>query len=184
MAIDVVECVTVLPVKRQRLSLADLTDEMLALDGLAALDDGEWSEVHQELADDLAVHLAQKADNFWEYRLTLKADAERAKAYAAEIAAKAKRLAARVEWLDGYALREMERSGRPFIKGDVWEIRMQKNSAPSVIVDVLPDALPVEYVRVIPEVREADRNAIATALKGGAVIEGCSLEYGFHVRAK
>lgn len=170
--------------KRQRLSLSDLTDEMLALDALAAMDEGEWSDEHEALANVLATKLAQKADDFWEYRLTLKRDAEAAKAYADEVAAKAKRLAQRQEWLDGYALREMERSGRPFLKGDRWEIRAQRNSTPSVLIEVLTDKLPAEFIRVVPEVREPDRVAIATALKAGATIEGCALEYGKHLRAK
>ena len=169
---------------RQALTLSDYTDEMLALDALAAMDEGEWTEEHVLLSDELHANLAKKADRFWEYRLTLKRDAERAKAYAEEIASKAKRLMARVEWMDGYLLREIERSGRPSMKGELWEIRAQKNSAPSTIVDVLPDALPPEYVRVIPETREPDRLAIATAIKAGAEIPGCRLEYGKHLRAK
>ena len=169
--------------KRKSLSLSDLTDEMLALDSLAALDDGEWTDEHQELADELGAKLATKADDFWEYRLTLKADAERAKEYAKAIREKSDRLAKRVEWLDGYAMREMERSGRPFLKGSVWEIRKQQNPA-AVVVDCLPAALPLEFQRVVPEVIEVDRKALGEALKGGAEIEGARLEYSFHLRAK
>ena len=170
--------------KKQTLSLRDLTDEMLALDALAALDEGEWTDEHQELADDLAQKLATKTDDFWEYRLTLKADAERAAAYAKEVKAKADRLLARVEWLDRYLLAELERNGRGFVKGSVWEVRRQVN-APSVVVDVLPSALPPEFQRVIPAVIEPDKKALAVALKSGAQVEGVRFaEPTYHLRAK
>jgi hypothetical protein len=169
--------------KPKTLSLADYTDEMLALDSLAAMDDGEWSDEHQALADELGEKLAKKADDFWRYRLTLKADAERAKEYAKAVREKADRLAKRVEWMDGYAMREMERSGRPFLKGDIWEVRKQQNPA-AVVVDCLPAALPLEFQRVVPEVIEVDRKALGEALKAGAEIEGARLEYSFHLRAK
>lgn len=169
--------------KRKSLSLSDLTDEMLALDALAAMDSGEWTDEHQALADELGGKLATKADDFWEYRLTLRADAERAKEYAKAIREKADRLQQRVEWLDGYAMREMERSGRPFLKGSVWEIRKQANPA-TVVVDAMPAALPLEFQRVIPEVIEVDKRALGEALKAGLEVEGCRLEHSFHLRAK
>lgn len=170
--------------KRQRLSLRDLTDEMLALDALAAMDLGEWTEEHEALGDELATKLAAKTDDFWEYRLTLKADAERATAYAKEVREKADRLLKRVEWLDRYLLVELERNGRGFVKGDVWEVRRQANPV-SVVVEVLPTALPAEYQRTIPAVVEADKKALSAALKAGTVIEGVRLaEPTYHLRAK
>jgi len=180
--------------KRSTLSLRDFTDEMLALDGLAALDEGEWTDEHQQLADELATKLATKADDFWEYRLTIKANAEAARSYAADISArasafalivsaKAARLAKRVEWLDRYAMAEMERSGRPHLQGEFWKVRMQRNGQPSVNITAPVESLPVHCTRTIPAVVEADKKAIATAILAGEKIDGCSVSEGSHGRA-
>lgn len=165
------------------LSMRDLTDEMLALDDLAAMDEGEWSDEHEALAVELASKLASKTDDFWEYRLTLKSNAERASEYAKSVAAKAASLQKRIEWLDRYMLAELQRNGRGFVKGDVWEVRMQRNP-PTVVLDVLPAALPPEFQRIVPAVVEADRKKLAAALKDGAEIEGVHLSQSYHLRAK
>lgn len=169
-------------VKRQTLSLRELTDEMLALDELSAMDDGEWTDEHQALADDLAQKLADKIDDFWEYRQTLRAQAATATEYAKQITAKAQRLTKRVAWLDGYVLQQMARSGRPFIQGEVWKVRQQANP-PSVVLAVLPTALPEQYQRVIPAQVEADKVALQEALKRGETIPGVTLNHSYHLRA-
>lgn len=169
--------------KKKTLTLSDYTDEMLALDDLAAMDEGEWTDAHQTLADELGAKLAQKTDDVWHYRETLRSDAERARTVAKDISDKAKRLTARVEWLDNYIKAEMRRSGRSTLQGAIWKIREQRNSQPSVTVDVLPAALPAAFVRTIPAVIEPDKPAIAKAILAGDVIAGCSVDFGTHLRA-
>lgn len=168
--------------KPQLLSLADYTDEMLALDDLAAMDDGEWTEAHQALAEELLTRLADKVDHLVLYRETLRQKAASARAYAKEVSKKADRVEERVAWLDRYVLAQLERSGRERMEGDLHTIRRQRNN-PSVIVEVLPANLPEAFVRVIPEQREADKVALLAALKNGEEIEGARLApVTYHLR--
>ena len=54
---------------------------------------------------------------------------------------------------------------------------------PSVQVDHIED-LPPQYVRTVPEKREADKNAIKAALQAGEVVPGCRLEQSLSLRVK
>lgn len=170
--------------KPKGLSLHDLTDELLALDTLAEMDQGEWTDEHDALGKELFEKIARKTDGAWEYRLLLKKRAENAKEYANAILAKAKREEARADTLDTYIMAEMERSGRGFLEGERWKIRAQKNSTPALVIEVLPAALPPEYQKPpVPVVIEANTAAIVAALKAGVEVTGCSLSYGKHLRA-
>lgn len=163
------------------LSLADYSDEMLALDALAEMDGGEWTEGHQALADELLKRLASKVDAFVEYRATLLSRATAATEYARAIRDKADRLTKQVERLDRYALFALEASGRDKMQGSVFALRRQL-SAPAVVVECLPTQLPEEFQRVIPEQREPDKKALLAALKAGATIPGARLTQSYHLR--
>lgn len=167
--------------KPRTLSLADYSDEMLALDALAEMDGGEWTEGHQALADELLERLAGKVDAFIEYRATLLSRANAAQEYVREIRDKAERLTKQVEWLDRYALFALESSGRDKMQGTVFALRRQLSPA-KVVLDVLPTQLPEEFQRVIPEQREADKKALGAALKAGATIPGARLTQSYHLR--
>jgi hypothetical protein len=157
---------------RTTITLREYTDEMLALDALVDLDEGEWTDDAQQLADELLAKLATKIDDLVEYRASLATRARDWSETAKAIAAKAKREQQRVEWIDRYMLEQLERMGRDTIAGTLWKVRRQKNPA-SVLVEVLPNALPAAYVRVIPEQREPDKKAIADAMRAGEHIDGC-----------
>lgn len=53
----------------------------------------------------------------------------------------------------------------------------------SVQVDAIED-LPPQYVRIVPEKREADKNAIKAALQAGELVTGCRLEQSMGLRVK
>lgn len=164
------------------LTLEDYTDEMLALDDLAAMDDGEWTMEHEQLATELLAKLAEKTDNLVKYRETMRMQEAMAKAYASETNKRAKRWGERVQWLDDYVLAQLARSGRERLQGDVHALRRQANT-PSVQIDVLPSQLPEAFVRIIPEQREADKVAILAALKAGETIPGASIApVSYHLR--
>jgi len=68
--------------------------------------------------------------------------------------------------------------------GTLFTIALHKNP-PSLLVNVLPDSLPPEYVRVIPEQREPDKKALMEAVKAGADIPGVELApTTYHIRVK
>lgn len=156
------------------LTFRDLADEARALDELVWMDEGDWTDDTQALYEDHAAKLADKADGFGTYVASLTAHAEVVKAEADRLTAMAKRLTGHADALKRYALAHMERMGRTEIPGELYTLKIQKNPQ-SVQVTVLPGALPEEFVRVIPEQREADKKALLTALKAGAVIDGVTL---------
>jgi hypothetical protein len=156
------------------LTLRDLADEALALDALVWMDEGDWTDDTQALYEEQAAKLASKADGFGTYVRSLEGHADIIKAEVERLQSTAKRLTGHADALKRYALLHMERMGTTEIAGDLHTLKIQKNP-PSVQVTVLPDALPAEFVRVIPEQREADKKALLTALKGGAAIDGVTL---------
>ena len=82
-------------------------------------------------------------------------------------------LANSAKCLTAYMQRAMEATGKEQIKGDLFTVSIQKN-VPSVVLDE-EDAskLPTEYQRVKTE---ADRSAIAAALKAGTMLPFARLE--------
>lgn len=161
------------------LTLAELGDEFLALDDLAAMDDGEWTDAHEALAQELVSKAATKADAFGSY---LKDKSARAAIIAEEeqrLADRRKRMERHVERLKRYAVFVLERIERPKIEGTLYTLALQKNP-PTLDVTVGADQLPDAYVRVIPERREIDRKALLDAVKGGAVVDGVALAPATH----
>lgn len=156
------------------LTLRDLADEARALDELVWMDEGDWTDATQALYEEHAGKLADKADGFGTYVAGLVAHAEAVKAEMDRLSATHKRLAGHADALKRYALAQMERMGKTEVPGELYTLKIQKNP-PSVAVTVLLGALPPEFVRVIPEQREADKKALLAALKGGATIDGVTL---------
>ena len=62
-----------------------------------------------------------------------------------------------------------------------FSIARQKNSQPSVILNISAEALPTEFQRLTIE---ADKTALKDALKDGTEIDGVSLETGEHIRIR
>lgn len=156
------------------LSLYELGEEQLALDELSAMEDGEWTPELEALAVDLLEQLVQKADAFGGYVRELEAREELLEQEIRRLQDRKKRVANRLTWMKAYGCSVLQRIGRPRIEGTRFTLALQ-NNPPKVDVTVLPDALPAEFVRVIPEVREPDKTALAKALKAGQEIPGVAL---------
>lgn len=62
-----------------------------------------------------------------------------------------------------------------------FKIARQKNSQPSVILNIDAEALPTEFQRLTIE---ADKTALKDALENGTEIDGVSLETGEHLRIR
>lgn len=156
------------------LTLYDLCEEAKALDDLVSMDDGEWTAEHEALHAPLMAALVAKADGFGGYLRDLEQRVEVIKIEEERLAARRKRLDARVKWMKQYAVTALLSADRPKLEGTLFTLAVQKNPD-SVEISVLPDALPAEFVRVIPETREPDRKAMLTALKAGATIPGATI---------
>lgn len=157
------------------LSLYDLTEEQLALDAILAMDDGEVTPESELLATELAEALALKADSFGGYVRSLEANAAAIREECDRLKARRDALENKVAWLKRVALQCLQRMDRPRVDGALFTLAIQ-NNPPSVVVDVLPDALPAEFIRVIPEKHEVDKAGLAKALKAGRVIQGVALQ--------
>lgn len=156
------------------LSLYDLAAEALALDDLFAMDEGEVTPESEALALELAEKLATKADAFGGFVRNLEASATAIKAEEERLRDRRKALENKAAWLKRVGLDALQRMQRLRVEGSLFTLAVQ-NNPPSVLVEVLPDRLPAAFVRIIPEVREADKVAIGKALKAGELIPGCSL---------
>lgn len=159
---------------KHALSLYDLGDEVLALDDLAAMDDGEWTPELAQLADEVLEKLVTKADSFGGYVRDLELRESLLDAEVQRLTVRKKAIANRVAWMKRYGCLVLQRMGRPRVEGTLFTLALQ-NNPPKVEVSVLPDALPAEYVRIVPEVHEIDKVALAKALKAGVEVPGAVL---------
>ena len=166
------------------LTLYELAEEAAALDDLTAMEDGEWTPEADALHTQLMDQLVSKADAFGGYLRELEAREEVLSTEMARLAARKKRLASRIQWMKNYAASALQRMDRPRLEGTLFTIALHKNP-PSLLVNVLPDQLPEEFVRVIPEQREPDKKALMEAVKAGANIPGVELApTTYHVRVR
>jgi hypothetical protein len=166
------------------LTLYDLSEEARALDDLSAMDDGEWTPEAEALATQLMDALVAKADAFGAYVRDLELREEVLANEIQRLTARKKRTTTRLAWMKAYAASCLQRMDRPRIEGTRFTLAIQKNP-PSVLVNVLPDALPEQFVRVIPEQREPDKKALLEAVKNGAEIDGVELApVTYHLRVR
>ena len=70
------------------------------------------------------------------------------------------------------------------IKGSVLSVALQQSPATAAVV--LPEAVPLEYLRPLPPaIDRVDKRMVLAALKEGVAVPGCELaEGGKHVRIR
>jgi len=169
----------------QTLTLRDLTDEVLALDHLIAMDDGEWTDEHEALANELTEKLVRKTDSFASYLQDLDARAAVIRDEEKRLAERRRRLERDVERLERYALDAMQRMGESKLTGTLHTIAVRKNP-PSVVVNE-PVALHSESTKpyIVEEVvRRIDKAAVKRDLLLGVTIPGCELAQSMRVEVK
>jgi len=162
------------PKPRERLSLYELGEEVLALEDLVAMDDGEWTDTHEALQADLIAKLVTKADAFGGYVANLEHTAEACKDEEARLAKRRKACESKVDRLKRGGCLALQLMQKDEVRGTLFTLAVQSNN-PSVSVSVTVDKLPAAYVRIVPEEKQADKAAILAALKTGVEIEGCEL---------
>lgn len=165
------------------LTLYELAEERVALDAILDMDDGEVLPETEALAEALAGQLALKADAFGGYVRELEAIASACKTEEERLCARRKAVDARAAWLKRVALHALQVMGRPRVDGTLFTLAIQNNPF-AVQVDVLPDALPFEFIRVVPESRAIDRVALGAALKAGRIVPGCALTQSQSLRIR
>lgn len=162
------------PQARERLSLYELGEEVLALEDLVAMDDGEWTPAHEALQQELIGKLVTKADAFGGYVASLEHTAAACKAEEQRLAKRRGACEAKVDRLKRAGCVALLTMKRDEVRGETFTLALQDNN-PKAEVTVTVDKLPAEYVRTVPEVKEVDKIAILAALKAGTTIDGCSI---------
>ena len=76
---------------------------------------------------------------------------------------------------------DLHQHGETRTTAGTFKIARQKNSQPSVILNIDAEALPEAYQRLTIE---ADKTALKDALENGTEIDGVSLETGEHLRIR
>lgn len=74
---------------------------------------------------------------------------------------------------------DMQQNDEQAVPAGEFKIARQRNSQPSVILDIEPEDLPRDYQKVTVE---ADKDALKRAINRGETIVGVDLETGEHVR--
>jgi hypothetical protein len=165
------------------LTLYELGEEQQALDALVGMDEGEWTDDHEVLAQELTARLVLKADAFGAFVGSLTATADAIKVEQDRLAARRKAIENTVARLKRYALQALQTMDRDKITGTLYTLGVQRNP-PSVQVDVSAEGLADEYVRIVPATRDINKTAIGAALKAGAEIPGCSLTTTYSLRIR
>lgn len=182
----ITEAVTTRPALRlvkQTLTFQDLADEALALDDIFAMDLGEFTAEHEQLANALMDQLVLKADGYADFITDMITRSQLLRNEEERLAVKRKTIENQIDWMKRNAVVAMQRMDRPKIEGVRYTLALQ-NNPPAVDVSVLPGALPVEFVRVIPEKLEVDKQAIKQALLANREVVGCSLVRSQHLRIR
>lgn len=133
--------------------------------------------------DELADQEAAKVDSFAQFFRLETARAEAMKEESKRLAARAKTVSNRLDYLRGLYAGIMLEHGLKKVKGSAYEITLAKSER--VEVPVYTDGLPPEFVRVrVEETREPDKIAIKAAIKEGREVPGCTLKTIYRVQVK
>jgi len=99
------------------------------------------------------------------------------------LTARKKSMQSRADWLNGYLLENMQRTGISEIKCPVFTIRLRDNPESVVIDDEA--AIPAEFMKTPPPPAAApDKTAIKAAIKEGRDVPGVRLERKQRVEIK
>jgi hypothetical protein len=169
----------------ETLTMQELADEAAALDALVALDQGEWTDAHEALEQELAGKLAAKGDSYGDWLADRTARAALLKAEEQRLARRRKAIEGQVERVKRYAAHALDRMGRTTIEGERWTVALAKNP-PRVVLDatVVPELLPPGFQRVVPAKVEVDLVAVKEALKLGDLLDWARLETTYSVRVR
>jgi hypothetical protein len=132
--------------------------------------------------DALAAALDKKLEGCCMMQRNFQAEADALKAEADRLAARAKAAQNRADHLKGYMLGCMMSARETKLAAGVFALAIQKNSQPSVAVNVPVSALPERFQAVKIE---PNKTAMLTAWKEGEKLPaGIEVTIGFHLRIR
>ena len=153
-----------------KITLSRLADELEASLDQIDPETGELSEEYGHLRELVETKAAAVAA----YALNSDAQADAMEARAKELAAGAKSIRKRGEWLRRYLLENMQLAGITEIKATDGSLRIKRYPERDSSVDVFqPELVPADYMREIPARTEPDKTLIGRAIKDGFEVAGC-----------
>lgn len=170
----------------QTLTLRDLADEALALDQLIAMDDGEWTDEHEHLANELTEKLLRKTDSFANYLTDLSQRAEILRAEEKRLAERRRRIERDCERLENYAQLAMARMQTAKLVGTTHTIAVRMNP-PAVKVnedELRTDSIAWGRYAEMVTTWKIDRAQIKRDMQTGIQIPGCELVQGTRLEVK
>ena len=166
-------------------TLFDLTDAIHNLvdeivDALIAGDTEEVETLMDEL-DSLYGARSEKHEGYVHVIKNAEAAADACYQEASKFYARNKALKGLATRLKDTLMADLQQHGETRTDAGNFKIARQKNSQPSVILNIAAEALPTDYQR---RTIEADKTALKDALENGTEIKGVSLETGEHLRIR
>lgn len=156
-----------------KLSLYNLTQEMLSLEEMLLADGGEITQEYESLDDQIRFAIMQKTDNIVELARKFEDEIELAKKHERKLAEYRKARDNAIKRLKDYAQQALAFSGESKLKGAMCEISMSK---PAQRVDITDqDKLPGRFKRLDVKIETAE---IKRAIKDGETIPGAALVDG------
>lgn len=159
-------------------SLYEIAGELRMALAAADQGDGELAPSLTESLDGLTLSLEAKVENVCKARQEYLANALAVKLEVDRLATLQRRLEAKADWLKGYLQRCLELAGADHIETALFRVRLQANSAPSVMV---PDGeVPTGWGRLKTE---WNKEAIVAAWRNKSPLpEGVSVVVKKHLR--
>lgn len=151
--------------------LHDIAGDVLALEDLLLEGGGEWTPEVEALFNEVHGSLESKVDGYAALIQEWTLDAEKWKAEEARVAGHRKARENAAKRLKDRLCQELLFMGVPKVETGRFKVAVQR-AAPSVAVLVPASELPAEYRREIPATCEADKKALADALKAGVDLAG------------
>jgi hypothetical protein len=134
--------------------------------------------------DGLELDLAAKAGHIACYIRELELEATAALEVVESAKKRAKRLEDRADWLRGYLLMQLQKTGITKVADPRVSIAIRK-TPPAVFIPTV-ESVPADdrFWRVIPDSRSPDKGAIREALKQGLAVGDCELRTGERLEIK
>ena len=159
----------------KNLSLYGIAEEEEAILGLLEMDQGEISEEHEKLKEEIETLIKNKTDSIVGFHQRLGDEIANAKERIKEIQEFVHSRENAMKRLCDYAGSYLMQTGTQGIVGDIFEIRLRK---PSKVLKITNEELvPLEYTESETVVK-IDKKGLKAAIKGGEIIKGIYLADG------
>lgn len=159
-------------------AIGDIVDDIV--DAIIAGDTEEVESLFDEL-DTLYSARSEKHEGYVHVIKNAEAAAEACYKEANAFYARNKALKGLATRLKDILMADLHQHGETRTTAGNFKIARQKNSQPSVILNIEAEALPTDYQRITIE---ANKEALKDAIQNGTEIDGVSLETGEHLRIR